>query len=340
VSLAALSALAATPAHATITYEKNAGSIRPTIWVSEDSGAGARQLAGPGSGGEQPLISPDGSAVIFQSLPAHGSSALSLVSTAGGAISTLVSPEVDMYSTAWSPDSKTIVTAIGTTPEHEQLVLIDLATRATRVIATGNFQGASFSPDSTQLAYSRAPSDKVFPTASDIYTVPVAGGTPVRLTRNHRSSLPVWGPTQIAFARSFKAKGREDAPKSNIWLMNPNGSGAHQLTRQRAPFLLSGPVPLDWSASGSRLLAQFGGQDTSYGEGVNPSTGAVHKLSRKKSIALELVAAGISRDGSTVLAATGGYDPGGGNNNVVTVPFAGGPLRLIARHAFAPSWND
>jgi Tol biopolymer transport system component len=335
--LAASAALGTAPAHATVAFEKSAASFHPTIWVAEDNGAGARRLAT--LSGEQPLIAPDGSAVIFQSLPAHGSSALELVPTAGGALTALASPEVNMYQTAWSPDSKTIVTALGTTPEHERLVLIDVATRSSRVIARGNFQGVSFSPDSTQLAYSRAPNDRVFPTSSDIYTVPVAGGTPLRITSNQRSTSPVWGPTQIAFARSFKARARrEDAPKSNVWLMSPDGSRARQLTRQRAPFLLSGPAPLAWSASGAQLLAEFGGQDTSYGEGVNPSTGAVHTFSPKKSIALQLVAAGISRDGSTVLGATGGFDPSSAHN-VVTVPFAGGPLTVVARNAFAPSWN-
>jgi hypothetical protein len=120
--------------------------------------------------------------------------------------------------------------------------------------------------------------------------------------------------------------------------MNPDGSGARQLTRQRAPFLVSGPSPLAWSASGAQLLAEFGGQDTSYGEGVDPSTGAVHTLTRNKSIAFQLEAVGISHDGSTILATTGGYEPGP-RHNVVSVPFAGGAPKVLVRNAFAPSWN-
>lgn len=337
--LALSAALGAPAAHATIAFQRNAIGFRPTVWVAEDSGAGVRQLAGPGLGGEQPLISPDGSAVIFESLPAHGDAALDLVPTAGGAITALASPEASMFQTAWSPDSKTIVTSLGTTPERERLVLIDVATHSMRTIATGSFQGVSFSPDSTKLAYSRAPNDKIFPTASDVYTVAVAGGTPRRITSNHRSTSPVWGPTKIAFARTFKARRREDAPKSNVWLMNPDGSGGRQLTRQKAPFLISGPAPLAWSASGAQLLAEVGGQDTSYAEGVNPRSGAVHRLARHENTETGLVATGISRDGSTVLAATGGFDPGS-RHNIVTVPFAGGTPKVLVRGAFAPSWND
>jgi hypothetical protein len=326
------------PASATIAYERNAAGGSPSIWVSENSGASPRMLVG-GSGGLQPLIAPDGSAVLFQSLPAHGPPALELVATTGGLPVRLAVSAAGSFSTVWSPDSKTIATTLGISPERERLVLIDVATRSMRTIASGSFQGASFSPDSSQLAYARAPNFKHFPASSDIYTVAVAGGVPKRITANHRSTVPVWGPTKIAFARTFKARGRrEDAPKSNVWLMNADGSQARQLTRQRAPFLLSGPAPVAWSASGAQLLAQFGGQDTAYGEGVNPLTGAVHRLTAKTSIALQLEAAGISRDGSTVLATTGGLEPSSASA-IVTVPFAGGPPTTLIRGGFAPSWN-
>jgi hypothetical protein len=327
------------PASATLVYERGASSPHPSIWLAEDSGASPRLLVG-GSGGAQPLIAPDGSSVIFLSLPAHGSPALEIVGVSGGPPTVLASAEANIGSTAWSPDSTTIATTLGVSPDNERLVLIDVATRSVRTVATGSFQGVSFSPDSTQLAYARAPNAKGFPSASDIYTVAVAGGAPRRITTNRRSTQPVWGPTKIAFARtSIVREHREKAPKSNVWLMNPDGSQARPLTRQKAPFLLAGPSPLAWSASGAQLLAQFSGEDTVYGEGVDPQTGAVHVLSPGKSIAYGLIAAGISRDGSTVLATTGGFEPGPGHN-IVTVPFAGGPPTTLVRNAFAPSWND
>lgn len=327
------------PASATLAYERGASSPNPSIWVAEDSGASPRLLVG-GSGGAQPLIAPDGSSVIFLSLPAHGSAALEIVGVSGGPPTVLASPEANIGSTAWSPDSKTIATTLGVSPDRERLVLIDVATRSVRTIASGSFQGVSFSPDSAQLAYARAPNAKGFPSASDIYTVPVAGGAPKRITSNRRSTQPVWGPTKIAFARTTLVREHhENAPKSNVWLMNPDGSQARQLTRQRAPFLLLGPSPLAWSASGAQLLAQVTGEDTVYGEGVNPQSGAVHVLSPRKSIAYGLVAVGISRDGSTVLATTGGLEPGPGHN-IVTVPFVGGPPTVLVRDAFSPSWND
>jgi Tol biopolymer transport system component len=337
VALAALTAaVAAAPAGATIAFEKNPMKA-PSIWVAENSGAGQRQIVAPGVG-LQPLISPDGSAVLFSSLPAKGNPALDLVSTAGGPIATLAA-NANISQTAWSPDSKTIVVGVGEPPAAEQLLLIDVATKTTRTIATGSFQGVSFSPDSTMLAYARAANDRTFPPRSDIYTVPVAGGAATRITTNQRSTQPVWGPTAIAFARYFSVRRKgQDEPKVNVWTMKPDGTGARQLTRVRAPFLLSGPTPLAWSASGAQLLAEFGGQDTVYGQGVNPRTGAVHVFSRNRKLASELVATGISRDGSTVLAATGGFFPEG-PHDIVAVPYAGGPPKVLVRGGFLPSWN-
>jgi hypothetical protein len=149
----------------------------------------------------------------------------------------------------------------------------------------------------------------------------------------------VWGPTAIAYAHYTKSRRREDSPKSNIFLVNPNGSGRRQLTHQHAAFLLSGPTPLEFSGDGRRLLAEFGGQDTSYGEGVDVASGKVHVLSHVRAVEFGLVAGGISRDGTTVIGATGGFDPGS-RHNVVTVPFAGGKPKVLVRNAFAPTWTD
>jgi hypothetical protein len=60
-------------------------------------------------------------------------------------------------------------------------------------------------------------------------------------------------------------------------------------------------------ADGRALLAEFGGQDTSYGETVSP-TGVVSRLGPRGA---NYIGFGISHDGSTVLAGHGFADPGG-----------------------------
>ena len=46
-----------------------------------------------------------------------------------------------------------------------------------------------------------------------------------------------------------------------------------------------------------------------------------------------------TKDGTTVIGATGGFDPAG-RHNVVTVPFAGGRPKVLVHNAFAPTWTD
>ena len=58
--------------------------------------------------------------------------------------------------------------------------------------------------------------------ASDVYTVPVAGGPPTQLTFDGQSTNPVCGPTQIAYSNGPRR--RTDFPQLNLWLMNPDGS--------------------------------------------------------------------------------------------------------------------
>jgi Tol biopolymer transport system component len=328
--------IAASPASATITYEKGPNSSRPSIWVANDDGSCAHRLAGGSHGGDQPVIAPDGSAVLFTARTT-ANPALAFVATSGGPVRILAHDIQSDY--VWSPDSKTIAANVGSLPRKERLVLIDVASGQTRTVVRGDIEGVSFSPDGTRIVYARGPAGRGFPGRTDIYTAPVAGGAPTRITSGHADTQPVWGPTTIAYAHYTKPKRRDDNPKSNIWLVNPDGSGRRQLTHQHAPFLLSGPTPLGWSADGKRLLAEFGGQDTSYGEGVDVATGKVHVLTHLRAVEFGLVAGGISRDGRTVIGATGGFDPGSGHN-VVTVPFAGGKPKVLVRNAFAPTWND
>src|SRR5256885_2129614 len=304
IAAAAIAAalIAASPASATIAYEKGPNTSRPSIWVANDDGSGARRLAGGAHGGAQPVIARDGSAVLFTARPT-ANPALAVVSTAGGPARILAHDTQGEY--VWSPDSKTVAANLGSVPRNERLVLIDVASGQTRTVVRGEIEGMSFSPDGTRLAYARGPAGRGFPGRTDIYTVPIAGGAPTRITSGHADSQPVWGPTAIAYAHYTKAKRREDNPKSNIFVVNPDGTGGRKLTRQHAAFLLSGPTPLDWSADGTRLLAEFGGQDTSYGEGVDVASGRVHVLSHVRAVEFGLVAGGVSRGRDTLIGGGG-----------------------------------
>ena len=73
------------------------------------------------------------------------------------------------------------------------------------------------------------------------------------LTDDHRSGIPLWGPTGIAFQRDGNASGDVcGACHGDVWLMHADGSSQRRLTGTRA-----GIYPAAWSADGAHLLAAY-----------------------------------------------------------------------------------
>jgi hypothetical protein len=323
----AASLAAAAPASATIVFEKS--PFRPAVYAAADDGSARIQLAS----GERPRISPDGALVAYET-PYRGTSrpTLRVIPAVGGESRLLLKPV--WFSYGFSPDSRWIAAVTGKEVGQKRLVLIDLATGAVRTVAHGQFSGFSFSPDSTMLVFARAPED-AYPPRSDLLVVPVAGGFATAMTTNHRSVDPVWGAPGIAFVKLRRPTRRGDAYKQDIYLLDPATKLIRRITTTKVPFLLSGLDPVSWSADGTRLLAEFGGQDTSYAETVDPTTGAVRRVGRRLD---GIVGWDLSADGSTILGTTGGYDPGD-HHDVVSIPYPGGRPTVLAQNAFSPDWT-
>jgi Tol biopolymer transport system component len=298
------------------------------VWSARDSGTGARRVAS----GDAASVSPNGRQVLYGTF-GGAVPRLFAVPAAGGRSRTLLRNWEDTAAIAWAPNSRTVAAVTGPELGTKRLILINVASgRIVRTVATApDFGSVSFAPNGARLAYSVA----VGQTGSDIFTAATAGGRPMALTRDHRSSEPVWGPHWIVFSRSRPPRRRNDAPKLDLYLVEPSGQGLHRLTHTNPGFLLQGLVATAWSADGTRLLAEFTGQDTSYAETVDPTTGQVRRLG---TAALGLIGYALSGNGRTVLATTGGPDPS--DSSVVAVPYGGGPLRVLARHARSPSWNS
>jgi Tol biopolymer transport system component len=334
--LACAAAFAALPAsaHATLVYSKNPN--HSSVWVANDDGSNPRRLAS----GSAPKISPDGLTVAYMVVgnPKTYRPDLMVVPTDGSAPPRVLAKGWrDSFTFAWSPDSRTIATVLGRELGAKRLALVDVATGAQRTIARGAFAGVSFSPTGDQLVYGRDAKPDRFPPLSDVYRAAVAGGAPARVTKDHRSLSPLWGPTgKVVFVRLIDAKRRRYAPKNELYLMGPDGSGLRRLTTTRVGQLLQGLTPTAWSADGTRLLAEFGGQDTSFAEIVNPVTGAHQPVLRPASDGL--VGSALSADGSTILGATGGYEPSA-KHDVVAVPYGGRTPTVLARNALEPDWN-
>jgi len=326
--LAALLALPAT-AGATLAYVK--APFEGMIFVADDNGHGARAI----ELGYSPRVSPDGNWVAYQHEGRKGQE-LKLAPSSGGPGKALMAGFPEVFEFAWSPDSTRIAAVVGPELGKRKLVLLDLATGSLEVIAKGFFSGFSFDPDdSGNLVYAKSGSEK-YPPRSDVYRH--TPGMTAGITRDHRSSYPLWGPNdQIVFVKAIDGKKRRYGPKNELYLMNPLGGQVKRLTHTKVDPLLQGLFPTEWSADGSRLLTEFQGQDVSYAVVVNPKTGAQRPVAGTGESGF--VGTDLSADGKLVLGFNGGFDPGLRNHKVQTVPYAGGKPKTLVKEAFEPSWS-
>lgn len=312
-----------------------------TVWSSDLDGSHAVRL-GPGSA---PLLSPDGLMV-----------AASLFGTAEGLAS---GPELAVYSTvgagakdfpglgeasaeplAWSPDSRYLAIdvesgAIHNAAQLSALEVLDLTTGALTTISHGQIYGASFAPDgSDRLVYAKAPS-RALKAPVNLFTAMPDGNSPSQLTSDGRSLYPLWGRRYLAYDRERLR--RNAAPVFQIWLRPTSLAGAiRRLSNLRVSQLVSGLIPIAFSADGSRLLSEFVGQDTSEAWVIRTSTGAAKRLS---SHGRSVVAAGISADGSSVLIDEGSFEEAPSSGRIASKPFAGGPAKVLVAHGSQASWN-
>lgn len=325
---------------ATLVFTRN--PLNPAVFVANDNGSGARKV-GLGS---NPRVSPDGQTIVFyRSGQGKQPSKLMVAAAAGGPPKVLASGWQEPFVFAWSSDSTAVALQLGPEVGKRRLTRIDVSTGIQQTIARGYFGGVSFAPQgSEQLVYSMSASES-FPPRSDVYRIDllppgatsVAAVEPKRLTSDHRSTAPLWGPSnRIVFVKHLGEKSRKYGPKNDLFLINPEGGQVKRLTHTKVEPLLSGLSPTEWSANGRRLLAEFGGQDTSYAVTVNPRTGSERPLTKEREVGF--VGTAISSDGKVVLGSIGGFEPGPGHE-VVSIPYTGGKPRVLARNASEPDWN-
>jgi Tol biopolymer transport system component len=329
-------ALLALPAAASATLAYSTNVFHPHVWVAkDDNGKGAKAIGA----GTDAKVSPNGELVVFEREPAgKGGPEMKLYDVATGKTRTIFSPWWESFTFAWSPDSTMVAALRGSELGRRTLCVIDIATGKVTPIATGYFNGVSFSPNSKEIAFGLAASES-YPPKSDVYRYPLAGRAAHALTRDQISGYPLWGPTgRIVFVKQLNAKQRKYGPKNDLFLMNRNGSGVRRLTHTVVDPLTSGLYPVAWSASGNQLLANFGGQDTQYAVAVNPQTGAETSLSPGNS-ETGFVGVDLTANGRTALGYLGGFEGGGTQLRIASVPFQGGRPRIVVRGGFSPSWG-
>jgi Tol biopolymer transport system component len=263
---------------------------------------------------------------------------MKLYDVATGKTKTIFSPWRESYSFAWSPDSTMVAALRGGELGKRTLAVVDVETGKQTQIASGYFAGLSFSPDSKELAFGLAAAES-YPLKSDIYRYPLAGNAAHALTHDQVSGYPLWGPSgQIVFVKQLGAKQRKYGPKNDLFLMNAAGKGVKRLTDTTVDPLTQGLYPTAWSASGKQLLAEYGGQDTSYAVAVNPQTGAEKSLSPGNT-ETGFVGVALTANGKTVLGYLGGYEGPGSQLKIASVPYEGGKANILVSGGFSPSWG-
>lgn len=329
------------PEPAKLAYLTETASSTPRVWVAAANGSD-RKLLGTG---QEPLLSPNGQSVavsLFGTASGGQESgpALGIYPTSGAAIADYLSLEtVTATALAWSPDSRYLAVYAQSNQTAgiaaaSSLDVIDTQTGTLTTIAHGAIYGASFARDgSDKLVFAMAHSLSES-AATNLYVSEAGGAGMHSITSDGRSLFPVWGPTYIAYDRE---RMRHLSPEYQIWLATSTGVRVRKLTRIRVGALVQGLVPLAFSADGSRLLAEFEGQDTSNAYAVSVASGRARGIMVH---AQTVQGAGISSDGSTLLIDVGSFEQAPSSGRIDTIPFAGGHPKVLVAHGSQASWND
>ena len=330
VSIAALllAALLAAPAQAKLVYVKQAETAEPVVYVATDKGKNPRRLGI----GRAPAISPDGRWAAFITVPSENGMRESVVlKRLKQGSQRFMMRSKQLSSLRFSPDSGRIAAVANA----RHIRVYDIAGDKRRVAASGDIRGYAWAPDSKRVVYGEADGED-FQAPSDLFVARAMGGAePDRLTRTRDAVNPVWGPEEIFFDRFERRE--DDAPAYNLFAVDPSTKDVRRLTNLTIPPLVSGLVPLEVAADGRRMLSVFTGQDTEVGFTVNTRSGDTRALSTD--FERGIVGFDLSRDGDTILAHTGGWDPAAAHD-VVKLPYRrGGKPKVIVEDAAYPDWN-
>lgn len=298
--------LAAAPAEAAtkrLVYVKGSASVG-TIYSAHADGSHQRKL----KRGAYPALAPDGRWVAYVNADRDE---LRFVLPSGGEILQTTIDDRELFRPGFSPDAK----KVGVTSSSRLYVNV-VDTGETIRTPKGAVAGWSFSPDSKRVVYSRA---------KDLYVLDLSTKRSSRLTNGAGAVNPLWTARGIVY---------DQVSDAHFTLQRRNevaGDVENLVDQGPAPdALTSGLVPVAASRDGNRILAAFEGQS-------RHDPYAVEDLAAR-SLAEGLTPTDLSRDGATVLASTGIGDPSD-PSNVVTLPWGGGPPKVLVKNASWARWN-
>lgn len=196
-----------------------------------------------------PCFSPDGRQVVFQS-NRTGNWDLFVLELETGAVHQITSDPSSDLTPTWSPDGKTIVFASDRGGDADIWMVAADGTGTSRNLTRHPAVEShpNFTADGRQVLFNSTRDD---PSGreDEVYVMNADGSMPRRLTDNDlldtfASSSP--DGTRVLFRRALSFRGEEGAAaNSEVFLMNPDGTGAVNLTRN--PWFDGWP---SWSTDG------------------------------------------------------------------------------------------
>jgi Tol biopolymer transport system component len=331
-ALLAVAALLALPAAANATLSYTKGVQKPRVYVANDNGSGARQVGL----GRNSHVSPNGEWVAYERETNNGGAELRLYQVDIHKSQRLLNPWAESFVFAWSPDSEMVAVVTGGLTGKKTLLVLNVKSLTREKVATGYFNGVSFSPESDEIVYGVSQTENTL--KSDVFRYELGGSAPTRLTNDKSSAYPLWGPKdQIVFAHYTERNKRDEAPEGQLFTMDSEGQRISQLSHTKVSPLAQGLIPVAWSKNGARLLTEFAGEDQSYAVALSTVTGAEKKLTKNFETGLQ--GAALSEDGATVLGTVGLGFGGNPQPKVVTVPWGGGPEKVLVPGGYEPSWG-
>ena len=215
-------------------------------------------------------------------------------------------------------------------------MVVDTTTQQSHTIATGAIYGASFAPGSSDaIVYARSRAGK---SAVNIYTSNATGGDTRELTHDGRSEYPLWCPSGIVYSHET-ARAKNPYPELQLWLMNADGTGAHQITDINVGKQEEGLVAVDCSAIRPPTCSPTGGTDglnitVPYTVDLSAAKPAVHQLTSGPGY----IGDAISTHGRRVLV-TKGTASNLKTLSVETYPWGGGKPTTVVKQGGYASWN-
>ncbi len=258
-------------------------------------------------------------------------------------------------SLTWSPDSKWIACSTGAFTSKGTFTGVGLGLIAVPATLTGgqilpvaNYiapvgnevdYDVAFSPDSSQIAFSLAKFRSKVP-AGTLYVAPITDAA-ARVAVLKRASGPVWGASGIAASQGTNVMvtmggSRERYVHTQVWTVNPDGSGARRITNYKAKGFMVGPSASLWVPGGARIIGNIVGEDVSNLVAFAVPGGAITRLMN----APFAVPAAVTPDGQRVLYVT---ELGGNAPSIRMIGMNGKGKRVLVRQAYGLSvtadWN-